>query len=230
MSGNTEIFAEKFARSEGYYRSWLTDLTDDVDGVIAAGRARYLEMGPTLVYAEEPDHPMAFSLNTCAALLCLYLALRESGVDAHAFGARMLKALDEAVSAAARPSTATPEEQTAALKKSVENLIAAGERSQAVGQTGAFVFDVRWVDEAAGHWAMEMSRCGICHLFGQHDAMDLVPYMCATDDVMSDAQQQGLKRTATIALGGQCCDFDYRSGRPTAAVADAYPERIRLIG
>jgi hypothetical protein len=110
-----------------------------------------------------------------------------------------------------------------------QDLIAAGERSQAVGQPGAFEFDVRWIDESTGHWAMEMSRCGICQLFGQFDALDLVPYMCATDDVMSSAQGQGLRRTGTIALGSLHCDFDYRSGRPTSPVADLFPERIRLL-
>ena len=227
----SDIFAERFDRSEAYYRSWLADLTDDVDGVLAAGRERNLEMGPTLVYADEPEHPMAFSLFTCAALLCLYLALRASGVDAHAFGGRMLKALGEAASAAVRAgSKPEPAEQAAALKTSVANLIAAGEQSQAAGRHGTFVFDVHWVDESSGHWAMEMRQCGICHLFGQHDAMDLVPYMCATDDVMSDVQDQGLKRTGTIALGSHQCDFDYRTGRPTAPVAEIHPERIRLLG
>ena len=221
-------FAEKFDRSEAYYRTWVSDLTDDVDGVLAAGRARYLAMGPTLVYADEPDHPMAYSLFTCASLLCVYLALEERGVDVHAFGSRMLKALTDAVAAAPAPSK-DADAQAGALKTSVTNLIEAGARSQAAGQTGAFEFDVRWVDEASGHWAMEMRRCGICHLYGQHDALDLVPYMCATDDVMSDAQSQGLARTGTIALGSRCCDFDYQAGRATAPVAAIHPERIRLL-
>ena len=235
MTNSASIFAEKFDRSEAYYRSWLADLTDDVDTVLTESRARFLKIGPTLAYTDEPDHPMAFSLFTCAALLCLFLSLRERGVDVHAFGARMLQALTDAMTSApsrsahANGETAGSAAEVQALEASVSRLISAGERSRAEPETGAFQFDVRWVDEATGHWRMEMSSCGICHLFGQHDAMDLVPYMCATDDVMSDVQNQGLARTGTIALGSGCCDFDYRSGRPTAAIADLYPERIRLI-
>jgi hypothetical protein len=230
---NEAEIGSRFDRSEIYYRSWLGDLTDDVDGVLADGRARFLALGPTLVYVDEPDHPMAFSLFSCAALLCLYLSLREREVDVHAFGGRMLKALADAVAAAASESTGavstTSAEQSEALRSSVSNLITAGERSRTDAQTGAFQFDVHWIDESTGHWAMKMSSCGICHLFGQHDAMNLVPYMCATDDVMSDAYGQGLARTGTIALGGSCCDFDYQSGRTTEPVADLFPERIRLI-
>ncbi len=226
---NEADFGSRFDRSAAYYRTWLGDLTDDADGVLADGRARYLALGPTLVYADEPDHPMAFSLFTCAALLCLYLALRDRGMDAHAFGGRMLQALSDAVAARPDAESTAGTDQTSALKRSVSTLIAAGARSRSVSQPGAFQFDVGWIDESTGHWAMEMSSCGICHLFGQHDAMDLVPYMCATDDVMSDADGQGLKRTRTIALGSSCCDFDYRSGRATAPVAELYPEQIRLI-
>jgi hypothetical protein len=59
--------------------------------------------------------------------------------------------------------------------------------------------------------------------------MDLVPYMCATDDVMSDRGGQGLRRTGTIALGAHECDFRYqRKGEPQH-VADLYPDRIRLV-
>lgn len=229
MAQGSVDFAAKFDRSEDYYRSWLVDLTDEVDQVLAAGRKRYLAIGPNLAYANDPDHPMAFSLFTCAALLCLYLELRERGVDEHAFGSRMLKALEAAVMEAQAAAPAPSEPDAEALRASVVSLVAAGERSRSELRPGSFEFDVGWVDESAGHWAMTMTRCGICHLFGAHDAMDLVPYMCATDDVMSKAQGQGLRRTGTIALGGGCCDFDYQSGRATAPVAAVYPERIRLI-
>ena len=113
----------------------------------------------------------------------------------------------------------------------MRGLKVAGEQSQADApeKKGAFVFDVQWVDEPSGRWTMTMTRCGICHLFGQHDAMELVPYMCATDDVMSEAQGQGLKRTGTIALGRPRCDFDYQAGRATDPIAGIYPDRIRLI-
>ena len=229
MAQDVVDFAAKFDRSEGYYRTWLCDLTPEVDQVLTAGRKRYQAMGPTLAYADDPDHPMAYSLFTCAALLCLYLELRDRDVDVHAFGGRMLKALTTAIAAVPEQSRPDPEDTARAFRASVASLAVAGERSRAEQKTGAFQFEVRWLDESDGHWAMEMTRCGICHLFGAHDAMDLVPYMCATDDVMSEAQDQGLRRSGTIALGSGCCDFDYQSGRPTAPVADLAPERIRLI-
>ena len=59
--------------------------------------------------------------------------------------------------------------------------------------------------------------------------MDLVPYMCATDDLMSDLNDQGLSRTGTIALGRTHCDFHYQPGRPTEHLSNLYPDRIRVV-
>ncbi len=58
--------------------------------------------------------------------------------------------------------------------------------------------------------------------------MELVPYMCASDDVMSDLAGDGLRRSGTIALGAHQCDFRYQPGAEPETVADQYPEPIQL--
>lgn len=75
---------------------------------------------------------------------------------------------------------------------------------------------------------MNITSCAICHLFGKRGAMELVPYMCAFDDVVSDAGGQGLRRTGTIALGATHCDFRFRDGGEPLRLAEQYPDRIRL--
>ena len=74
---------------------------------------------------------------------------------------------------------------------------------------------------------MNIKSCAICHAFSKYDAMDLVPYMCAMDDVASEIGDLGLRRTGTIALGATHCDFRYERGREPLRLADQYPERIR---
>ena len=56
----------------------------------------------------------------------------------------------------------------------------------------------------------------------------MVPYMCSFDDVVSDAGDQGLRRTGTIALGASHCDFRFRQGGKPRRLAEQYPERIQL--
>ena len=60
-------------------------------------------------------------------------------------------------------------------------------------------------------------------------AMDLVPYMCASDDVVSDAGGWGLWRKGSIALGGYQCDFVFEKNGTPLRLVDQYPDRIRFI-
>lgn len=76
---------------------------------------------------------------------------------------------------------------------------------------------------------MNIKSCAICHLFSQHDAMDLVPYMCASDDVISDKSGQGLMRSGTIALGASHCDFRFKKDGEGRALSGQYPEKIKLV-
>ena len=75
---------------------------------------------------------------------------------------------------------------------------------------------------------MNIFSCDICHQFSKFDAMDLVPYMCALDDVLSDRFDQGLRRTGTIAVGAAQCDFRYERGGEPQRMADQYPNKIRI--
>ncbi len=90
-----------------------------------------------------------------------------------------------------------------------------------------FEFELLDADES-GERGMNITSCAICHLFAKHDAMELVPYMCAFDDVMSAAGDQGLRRTGTIALGAKQCDFRFQQGGKPLPLAEQYPDRIRL--
>ena len=99
--------------------------------------------------------------------------------------------------------------------------------SQAGAAPNEFVFETVEAGQNTGR-GMNIKSCAICHLFGQYDAMELVPYMCSFDDVVSDALGQGLRRTGTIALGAKHCDFRFQDGGEPLRLAGQYPDRIRL--
>ena len=77
---------------------------------------------------------------------------------------------------------------------------------------------------------MTIPSCGVCHAYARHGAMELVPYMCATADLESNALGRGLRRTGTIALGAHHCDFRYKAGGEPARLVEQYPDRIRTTG
>lgn len=195
----------------GWLRPAIERLVPDADAVVDEARNGFEGLLGELGYVDRPTHSMASSLFWAGIVLAVHEVLRERGVDAHAWGRELhtLPALasepdDEALAVQAREAAA----------------------SQAEPVAGEFVFEMLEPDEN-GVRGMNIHSCAICHLFGKRDAMELVPYMCALDDVISDALGQGLRRSGTIALGASHCDFRYSGGEPRP-IAEQFPDRIRL--
>lgn len=192
-----------------------TALVDDPRAALDEASRRFDEMLPDLAYTDDPAHPMALPLFFCTANLAMYLTLRERGVGVHDYGRTMLE--DFAVNPMPEPD----------VTEQMPALAAAAEASQADTKPGEFVFEV--LTEGDGFdWGINIKSCGICFQFSKYGAMELVPYMCATDDVMSDRADDGLRRTGTIALGAHQCDFRYQRGGAPKPVAEQYPDRIRI--
>ena len=64
-------------------------------------------------------------------------------------------------------------------------------------------------------YGYDYSECAILKFFESQGAAELSPYICATDIHVSKALNMGLKRTTTLALGGERCDFRFKRGRET---------------
>ena len=213
--------ADPRARVLAYHRAlsgWLTPAVahlvsaNEVDAVLAQARERFEDMLDELPYVDRPGHAMYGSMFACAAMLAVYEVLRERSIDAHTWG-RAVHTLP--------PAVGEPDEAGR------ERARLDGEASQRAAAANEFVFEIVEGDGDSER-SMNITACAICHLFGEHGAMDLVPYMCAYDDVVSDAGNQGLRRTGTIALGASRCDFRFRDGGDPLRLAEAYPDRIRL--
>ena len=79
--------------------------------------------------------------------------------------------------------------------------------------SGDWVFTIIDGDGEDFDYGIDFSECGICKYFGVHDAEELIPYMCATDFIASDALGSGLTRTTTLAEGADKCNFRFKRGR-----------------
>jgi hypothetical protein len=211
-----QVARAMFEMERGFLLDAARALVDDPDAAVADAAERLDAMIPELAYLDRPEQPMAAPLFQCATALALYLALRERGVAVHDFGAEFLTQLR----AFAELLPESPIEYD-------ETMVRLAEESQRSAQPGEFVFEILPIDDT-GAWGINMLSCAICHHFSKYDAMELVPYMCASDDVLSDQFDQGLRRTGTIALGAHHCDFRYHTGAEPLRVADQYPEPIRI--
>jgi len=166
------------------------------------------------VLAVDAETGAWYAMFICASVLSLYIHLRHQGVDVHKYGARYVEL------SKMRP---LPEEEAEGEEDMGEML--AAEKMH----PGEFDFEIVQGDGKTFDFGYNVKSCAICHVFSQHDAMDLVPYMCAFDDVASDLGDMGLRRTGTIAVGASHCDFRYKKGREPQHLAEVYPEKIRLL-
>lgn len=188
---------------------------DSPEAAVAEAAGRFDEMIPDLAYADDPGHPMAIFLFWCSATLALYITLRDRGVDVHDYG-RVMYAVTE--------KTPIPEPS---LEAQLPRYIAASEASLTNPKRGEFVFEVLTEGDDFD-FGVNIKSCAICHQFSKFDAIELVPYLCATDDIMSTRADEGLRRTGTIALGAHQCDFRYQHGGSPLPLPDQYPDQIRI--
>jgi hypothetical protein len=186
---------------------------DEVEAMAAEAREAFVSLLPEMPYREQLEHTMFMATFGVFSALALYEAARERGIGVHQVGRALLAADFPALPGPPPPGV-------------LEKIRRDAEASQRGAGDNEFVFEV--VDgDADTDWGMNVTRCAVCHAFGNHAALDLVPYMCATDDVMSDAGDQGLRRTGTIGLGAHRCDFRYKQGGAPRRLAEHFPERIR---
>ncbi len=214
-----------FDRSHSYFSAVVEQLTDDVDAVMEEASAFFDDMIQDMAYVDSPDKAMADSLFASSVLLALYLPLKSRGVDVHEFGNRVIAKMSEPPRPSSKKRNAAPVQS---MPDDFDKFIRQGKLSQESGATGEFVFDAFRGHGDDYKWGMNITSCAICHAFSKYDAMDLVPYMCATDDVVSDKGNHGLRRSGSIGVGARHCDFIYQDGAEAVHIAGLYPDKIRL--
>ena len=223
MAAVRAVFEENRPAAEALAAAFVDGA--EVAGVVEEASQRFDALLPEMGYVDRPDHPMASSVFHCSAFLALWQVLAERGVDVHDFGRTMLEQF--------RAVLATEDGRRRAARDDADGeasraaWVASAEVSQRERRPGEFVYELVPGTSRAS-WGMNVLSCAICHQYAAHGAMDLVPYMCATDDVVSDAFGQGLRRTGTIALGRHACDFRYGPDQEPLPVAEQYPARIRV--
>lgn len=220
---NEQFVRDQFDQARPRYTRLVNNFVDDAEVVVEEAATIFDGMIPDMAYVDDHEKPMASAVFSCNRILAVYLALQKRGVDVHDFGSTMLSDLVNVPPAPAEE----PEGEQPSWEERLAGLVAAGEASQREAAPGEFVFEVLPGD-GAGESATNIKSCAICHAFSKYDAMDLVPYMCATDDVMSDRNNLGLRRTGTIAVGAEQCDFRYRRGGEPQHLAGLYPQQIRI--
>lgn len=218
---------EQFVRSISFEKArprftrLIGQFVNDTQSVLEQAANIFDQMLADMAYVDKMDHPMASSFFDSCATLAMYLALKERSVDVHDFGCAMLTSLAQS---SLKPLDVGRD------PKSLAEFIASSKASQTDAAPGEYVFDAFTGGQKDFDWGVNIKRCALCNWFAKYKAMDLVPYMCAMNDVLSDKGKWGLRRTGTIALGARQCEYKYKYGGEPQRLAKQYPDRIRYVG
>jgi L-2-amino-thiazoline-4-carboxylic acid hydrolase len=207
-----------FEKAKPRFTRLIGQFVRDVQPVLEETATIFESMLADMAYIDKMDHPMASSVFSSCATLAVYLALKKHGIVVHDLGCAILTSLAQ--------SSLIPVD-TGSDQKLLAEFIASGEASQKEAMPGEYVFEAFAGDHKDCDWGVNIKSCALCHAFSKYDAMDLVPYMCAMNDVLSDKINQGLRRTGTIALGAKQCVYRYKIGGEPKRLVEQYPDQIR---
>jgi hypothetical protein len=84
--------------------------------------------------------------------------------------------------------------------------------SQERRYAGDWVFEYVEGDGETFEWGRDYVECGIVKFLHSQGADELTPYLCLTDYALFGALGIELKRTTTLAKGGEKCDFRFKKG------------------
>ncbi len=218
-----------FEDNRANYASKVAELTEDVDAFFAEAKATFESMLPHMGYLDKDkrEHVFASAVLTCSLNMALALACQKRGVSLHEYGKEMLNGLTTALKTQQThegQSEAVDEENAANFARFTN----AAEQSQKHPHPGEFVFEAVSGEGEEFQWGQNIKSCAICDMASKYDLMELVPYFCATDDVISDHSDLGLYRSGTIAVGASHCDFRYGTSGKSQHLSGLYPNRIRL--
>lgn len=101
-----------------------------------------------------------------------------------------------------------------------------GIRTQQRRYTGDFVMTYVESDGQEFDYGVDYTECAHCKFLRAENALELAPYVCATDKPISELMGWGLTRTTTLAEGSPKCDFRFKKGGQTHVVVPQSLEGI----
>ena len=221
-------FDRAVARAEGYLDTEYGPALART--LISDARQEFARLIPKL-----PDvkarQPFAQFIAATGWFLAFYRVLARSGGNVANAGEFAYELT--AQNLASLPWGITPLIQGLWFSKLLKNRVRTGaKRSLERRGTGAYVYEYVAGDGQQFDFGVDYIECAAWTFLKSQGAPELAPYVCALDQLSSDAFGWGLVRTTTLAEGGSRCDFRFkREGltriastvRPLAADSEIQP-------
>ncbi len=182
--------------------------------MIEAAREEFEDLIPQIPYIGEKS-PFLIFLFPTAKCLALYRALQRQGKSVEEAGRWIyemseieLKAIPSIVRRVIGFLWFSQWFKRRARQRAIQSL-----RRE---YSGNFVMQYVEGDDSTFDYGVDYVECANVKFLRAQGAMELAPYICATDRISSEMLGWGLKRTTTLAGGGDRCDFRFRKSGETS--------------
>jgi len=179
------------------------------DEIIAAARAREMQVIAALHYIGGDANPMTRHLIRSTTSLALYLAMQDRGLAPEEAGRIVYDAVSTRVRVLPPISGAGP---TPAERQTERE---AARRSQECCYAGDWVWQYVDCPHGTDDYGYDFTRCGTQVLYTHWHAGDFLPYYCYLDFVTFRTPGWGFLRSGTLAEGYDRCDFRFVRGAQT---------------
>jgi hypothetical protein len=177
-----------------------------IDRFVKEWSEEYEKLIPQIPYIGGKKNDMTRNLIYCTFWLAMYKKLKQRGMETREIGKiiyEMMEAYFESMNFMMKK-----------LAKAFFYLRLRNERKNRDNKNGQYSpHDWIWKyvegDGKTFFQGTDYRECGIITFYRQHDAEEIIPYICITDYAMFRALGIGFKRTETIGMGGEKCDFRY---------------------
>jgi hypothetical protein len=177
--------------------------------VVDQSLARYEILLPNLPYIGGDQNELTGNLCQGALGMAFYQVMKSRGRSAEESGGVLYRAAEQW--ARAMP-LAGLNSQSAGSAGAQQARARSAERSRRRKYPADWVFTYLPGEGQSFDWGVDYSECGLCKLYAANGAEEFIRYMCLLDYPLSRVMDTGLRRTTTLALGGDRCDFRYTLG------------------
>ena len=207
---------KNFDRSISRLKQTLTSRygEEQANKLIKDSRVEYEILIPQIPYIGDKNPFLIFLLPTVKCL-AIYKALLKQGSNVEEAG-KIIYVMSES--------------EFKAIPKLVRRLISyiwfspwfiwrlkrRAKKSQEREYPDSFVMHFIEGDKQNFDYGIDYTECANCKFLSAQNALELAPYICATDKVASELLGWGLQRTTTLAYGKNKCDFRFKKGGITS--------------
>lgn len=184
---------------------------DFVAAVTRESLAEYEKLLPELPYIGGDQNPLTGNLVFSASALAFYRVMKRHNKTIEETGEllyRIMEAWIRRYPGFLRRLMRTYYMSKLSRRQSKKRASLSQERRYA----GDWVFEYVEGDGEVFDWGRDYVECGIVNFLHSQGADELTPYLCLTDYALLGALGIELKRTMTLAEGGERCDFRFKRG------------------